>query len=132
MQLVGVARKFYGTCLAGLGVQQLIYSNFLPVILPVWPSWLPGLSVCAYFFGLLLIGAGTAIVLEKSPRAIGLTIGVLFLAMVLCCHIPHLLFVNPYSNYLGTWTQAFKQFALSGGAFVVAGSYNSEEEQSSP
>ena len=34
-----------------------------------------------------------------------------------------MVFVNPYSSHLGVWTDPFKALALSGGAFVVAGSF---------
>jgi uncharacterized membrane protein len=38
--------------------------------------------------------------------------------------VPYLLFVGPYSPvHLGLWTDPLKELALSGGAFVIAGSF---------
>ena len=131
MQLLVVGRKFYGACLMGLGIQQLIYANFLPIILPAWPSWFPGVSFWAYILGIMLMAIGGAILAEKHTRTISLFSGGLFLVLFLFCHVPHLLWVNPYSKHLGTWTHALKLLALSGGAFVMAGSYEFVESRSS-
>src|SRR5688572_12549878 len=122
-------RKFYGVCLIGLGIQQLIYANFIPVILPAWPTWIPGVALWAYLFGLILILAGVAIFFEKRGRTIALISGGVFLLLFTLCHVPHLLIANPYSGHLGVWTHAFKMLALSGGAFVVAGSYGNTEKE---
>lgn len=124
--LIKAGRKFYGICLAGLGLQQFIYAGFLPVILPAWPSWIPGPVLWAYLFGAVLIGAGTAILFEWRGRTVALVSGGVFFALFLLGHVPHLIFFNPHSNHLGTWTNALKMLALSGGAFVVAGSYTDE------
>jgi uncharacterized membrane protein YphA (DoxX/SURF4 family) len=123
-KLTNVGRKFYGVCLMGLGFQQITHANFLPIVLPAWPDWIPGGALWAYLIGAILIVVGVAIFFEKHARTIALVSGGIFLALFTLCHVPHLVFINPYSNYLGTWTQAFKLFALSGGAFVVAGSYS--------
>ena len=125
--LINAGRKFYGVCLAGLGIQQIIHADFIPVILPAWPAWIPGGALWAYLFGAVLIVIGAAIVFEKHGRAIALITGGVFLLLFALCHVLHLLIVNPYSSHLGTWTNALKMLALTGGAFVVAGSYPSNE-----
>lgn len=131
MHLLLVGRKFYGTCMIGLGIQQFIHAGFLPVFLPAWPASLPGVNFFAYFFGAMLIVIGAAILLEKNTPQAALITGAIFLVLVLFVHLPHLVLVNPYSNHLGTWTQAFKLLALSGGAFVLAGSYEGIRSPSS-
>jgi len=125
--LTQAGRKFYGVCLAGLGIQQIIHADFIPVILPAWPAWIPGGAVWAYLTGAALIIIGAAMFIEKHGRTIALITGGLFLLLFALCHTPHLLIVNPYSSHLGTWTNALKMLALSGGAFVVAGSYPNNE-----
>jgi uncharacterized membrane protein len=125
--LTNVGRKFYGVCLIGLGIQQIVYAGFIPVVLPSWPDWIPGVTLCAYFSGAILIGTGVAIFFEKQARTFALVSGTVFCLLFTLCHVPHLVFVNPYSIYLGTWTQALKMLALSGGALVVAGSYKDSE-----
>jgi len=124
--LIKAGRTFYGICIVGLGIQQLIYADFLPVILPAWPLWIPGLAVWAYIAGVAFIGTGLALIFEKKGKTCALILGAILLSLFLFCHVPHLVFVNPYNQYLGTWTQAFKILALSGGAFVFAGSYAME------
>jgi uncharacterized membrane protein len=123
-KLIQAGRKFYGVCIVGFGIQQLVYAGFLPVILPAWPSWIPGVALFAYIAGVALIVIGAALVLEKNGRTCSLVLGGVFLLLFLLGHVPHLIFVNPYSQYLGSWTQAFKTLALTGGAFVFAGSYS--------
>jgi uncharacterized membrane protein YphA (DoxX/SURF4 family) len=39
-----------------------------------------------------------------------------------------MLFVNPYSQHLGAWTDPLKELALCGGAFVIAGAVSAKEE----
>src|SRR6202035_3625830 len=39
-------------------------------------------------------------------------------------YIPYEIVVDPYYTYLGDWTDAEKELALSGGAFVIAGSFS--------
>ena len=90
--LLVVGRKFYAVCLTGLGIQQLVYAGFLPVILPAWPVWIPGVVLWAYLFGAILIISGVAILFEKFGRTIALISGGVFLLLLALCHVPHLIF----------------------------------------
>lgn len=38
-------RAFYGIGMAGIGIQQFIYRDFRPVILPGWPLWMHAFSI---------------------------------------------------------------------------------------
>src|SRR5688572_6334277 len=121
--LTKIGSKFYGVCIAVHGIQQIIYSKFLPVILPPCPSWIQELKVGAWIVGVILIIMGAAIVFEKRTRTVSLLVAGIFLLLAVCWHVPYQLLINPHGNYLGTWAHAFKALALSGGGFVIAGAY---------
>jgi hypothetical protein len=123
--LISVGRKFYGICIGAIGIQQLFYADFRPMFTPD-SSWLPGLSIWAYLFSAALIVAGLSIIIEKRAKEVALISGGVFLFLFVFYHVPHLLFVNPYSKHLGTWTNALKELAFAGGAFAAAGSYATE------
>lgn len=123
--LIKAGRKFYGICMVVIGIQQFFYADFLPVVLPLWPSWIPGgLAFWAYLSGAVLIGAGVAIIFEKKARTVALVLGGILLLLFGLYHVPYQLIVNPHSSHLWAWTHAFKALALSGGAFVVVGSFS--------
>ena len=119
-KLIKTGRLFYGSTIVAIGILQLFYPHFRPVILPAWS--LPGLIFWVWLVSFLLIGAGLAIIFEKKTRAVSLLLGGFFLALFLLGHVPYELFVDPNSKHLGVWTNALKELALSGGAFVLAGS----------
>ncbi len=114
---------FYGIGIAGMGFQQFLYSDFRPVLIPEWPSWIPWLLVWAYLTGGALIVAGLIIVFRKQATKTGLAVGIGFLILFVIFHVTYQLFVSPYSFHLGSWTDPLKELALSGGAFVIARSY---------
>jgi len=118
---IKIGRIFYGLAITGIGLQQLQYGEFRPVLLPGWPSWLPGMTVCAYLAGVALTGTGLAICLDRKTRSVTLALGGVFLGLFYCVHIPHEIIADPLTRHLGVWTNAFKVLALSGGAFVLAG-----------
>ena len=91
--------------------------------MPHWPSWIPGLAVWVYLASAALIGSGVAIILEKKARTVALVLGGILLVVLGLCHVPYQIIANPYIHHLGTWSDQFKVLALSGGGFVVAGSF---------
>jgi len=125
--VIRAGRSFYGTCMAGLGIQQLFYAKFRSVFVPQWPSGIPGLAFWAYLASAALIGAGMAIIFEKKGRGVALVLGGILLALVVFWHVPYMLFVFPHKlSHLGVWVDATKALAFSGGAFVIAGSFPGE------
>ncbi|MGC4038284.1 MAG: hypothetical protein QM764_20140 [Chitinophagaceae bacterium] len=120
--LIAVGKILYAICIIGLGVQQIQYADFQPVILPEWPSFLHE-YILAYAIGIALILAGILIILNKKARIIAFLLGIFFLFCFFCFHVIYQCFIIQYSFHLGLWTDALKELALSGGAFVVAGSF---------
>jgi uncharacterized membrane protein len=107
--------------MAGLGLQHFFYPGFRPVFILKWPVWMPGEQIFVYVSGLLLIACGAAIIFTKRPKQTMLILGAMLLMLLLVFHIATQLSLHPGS--LGSWTDTLKLLALSGGAFVVAGSY---------
>jgi uncharacterized membrane protein YphA (DoxX/SURF4 family) len=126
--LIKVARISYGILVAALGVQQIFYTDFRPVILPPWPALWPWHTFFIYLLSAVFIIAGTAIVFNKKTNIVSLILGVIFLLLFLFCQIPYELFVDPYYKHLGVWANAEKELILAGGGFVVAGSFPSGNE----
>jgi uncharacterized membrane protein len=121
--LTRAGRAFYAIGIAGVGIQQFIYADFRPVILPQWPSWIPWITVWAYLAGVALIIAGAIIIFSKNAGMTALVLGIAFLLFFLAFHVTYQLFVSPYSFHFGSWTDALKELAFSGGAFIIAASY---------
>src|SRR5258708_6367080 len=125
--LVKAGRWFFAVCLVGLAGQQFYYADFRPVFVPPWPDHIPGETILVYLSSAALIGAAFAIFLEKKARTVALILGGIFLALLLFCHIPYELMVDQYSKHIGVWSNAFKELAFSGGAFIVAGSFPDDQ-----
>ncbi len=111
----------YGLAMIVYGVQQFLYGNFRAVQLPAWQSHLPFLPAWAYVTGAGLIAAGAGIIAGKKGREIALLLGSIFLSLFLFVQIPFQIFAGQYHLHLAVWTDALKELALAGGAFVVAG-----------
>ncbi len=118
--LIPVGRIFYAIGLIGIGAQHFIFRDFIPVMVPLWPSWIPGRPLWAYAAGAVLIAAGLAILFHIKARAVAAMTGAVILLLVVVAHIPGQL--AGYPRHLGSWTNAFKALTMCGGAWVVAGS----------
>ena len=120
-----IGHWFYGIAIVVYGIQQLWYGNFRSVQLPAWQSYLPLLPVWTYLTGIGLILAGAAIIIGKKAKEAFLLLGCVFLFLFLFVQIPYEIFGDPNSSlHLGVWTNALKGLALSGGAFVMAGTFH--------
>jgi uncharacterized membrane protein YphA (DoxX/SURF4 family) len=119
-------RLLFAAGIACIGVQQLIYGDFRPVVLPLWPAWLPGHIVLAYLVAIVLLVAGLAILTGIKARQAAGFLAILFLLLLLLFHLPFQWSHNLY--FLGAWGDAFKALALSGGAFAVAGSLSPDHK----
>ena len=116
--LVSIGRIFYAIGLIGIGIQHFIFADFIPVVVPLWPEWIPGRPFWAYGVGAALIAAGIAILFDFRGRTVAAFTGAAFLVLVVVGHIPAQLAAHP--AHLGVWTNAFKALSLGGGAWVAA------------
>ncbi|HEX4371821.1 MAG TPA: hypothetical protein VHZ50_00820 [Puia sp.] len=122
--LTPIARIFYCVGIIGIAAQQFYYNDFRPVLIPQWPEWLPTILIWANITGAILIVLSVCILIKKNEKNAALILGGFLLFLFLVFQVPYMLFVFPYTWHLGVWTNPLKTLALSGGAFVVAGSFS--------
>ncbi len=125
--LIRAGRAFYGIGIAGIGIQHFVYSDFRPMVLPFWPSAIPGPAAWALIFGGILILSGVIIAFSKKARMVSIVLGVLFFLLFLCFHVYNQLFLSPNSFHFWSWTNPLKELTFSGGAFVMAASFPEEK-----
>jgi uncharacterized membrane protein YphA (DoxX/SURF4 family) len=119
---IKIGRLNYAAGIAGLGLQQFYYPGFRPVFVPSWPDGMPNPQMLIYLSSTGLILSGLFIVFNFQARKASLLLGSALLLLVIVCHIPFQIANNTTS--LGGWTDAFKILALSGGAYLIAGSFS--------
>jgi uncharacterized membrane protein YphA (DoxX/SURF4 family) len=124
--LIKTGRIFYALALIVYGFQQFYFSTFRNVFFPPYHSHLPFLGPLAWLFGLYLIVSAVLIITGKKARSTSIVLGFVFLALFFTTQIPFEIFSEPYSNYLVLWVNPLKEFALAGGAFVVAGTFKKD------
>lgn len=122
--LVKTGRIFYAIGIAGLGIQQFIYADLRPVFLPGWPARAAGQAVAAYLAGTALIVAAAIILFSKRAEKTAVVLGVTLLFLFIAIHVPHQLFFTGDPFNPGMWSSALKDLALSGCAFIIAGSFD--------
>jgi hypothetical protein len=125
-KLTRTGRIFFAIAMAGVGFQQFYYADFHPMILPPLHHWIPALTFWAYLAGVAFFAVAASIILEKKARTVSLILGGIFLALFCFYYIPYELIVDPNYRHFGVWGDAEKELALSGGAFVIAGSFPEE------
>lgn len=124
-RFVIIGRWFFAVGLFGIGVQHFIFSHFIIVMVPWWPSWIPFQTIGPYILGTYLAAASVLMVFGKRPRLVATITGLLFLILFVIIQIPF----NAVSNLLiiGAWTNAIKEFAFWGCDLVVVGSLPEEK-----
>ncbi len=134
-QLIKIGRLLYGTGIVAVGVHQLIIKDFRPEILPPFPAWAHQHLVFPILSGIALLFAGAVIaglftIKLITKRTICLYLGVCFLALILICHLPYILFLSSdKASRLDIWFGAGEELAYCGGAFVMAGSFSESSLQ---
>jgi uncharacterized membrane protein len=122
-KLATLGRFFLAVPMVAFGVQHFAYLDFVTRVFPKLPAWIPGHPYLACLFGLFLVAAGCAIMIEKVARSTALLLGAFILASFASLYMP-LLITSPPNGSL--WTSAGKALALSGGSFLVAGSLSAK------
>lgn len=113
-----IAKIFYGSGIAGIGILHFFYAGFRPVILPVPPEATAQLNILVYITGAFLLITGLIIVIGKNVRTVALLLALFLFLFFVFGHLPNRL--THMINILGAWTDALKLLALCGGALIVA------------
>jgi uncharacterized membrane protein YphA (DoxX/SURF4 family) len=120
--LIKTGQVFYAIALIVYGLQQFYFGTFRNVFVSPYEKFLPFLQVFAWLFGIYLVASGILICMGRKLVPVATILGLVFLILFVTTQIPYELISEPYSNYLALWVNPLKEFALAGGAFVVAGS----------
>jgi len=112
-------RILFAVAIIAIAIQQLIFSVFMPVIIP-WPAELAKSPVAVWVGSIILAAIAVLIIGDGKARPAAIYLGLLFLLLVLFFHIPNQFLTTP--AFLGSWNNALKLFALSGCVFIVAAS----------
>ncbi len=113
--LASIGRVFYGIAIVAFGLLHVGYGDFVTRVAPWWPA-IPGRTAWAYAIGVVLIGAGTAVVVDRGTTIAAALLGSGLLLSFLCLGVP----MAAADRLLGgQWTVAGKALALCGGALLV-------------
>ena len=119
-KLTTIGRFFLAISMVAFGAQHFVHLDFVTRVFPKLPPWIPARVFLACVLGGLLVAAGAAMMVEKAARLTALLLGAVILSSFVLLYFP-LLITNPPNG--GLWTSAGKALALSGGSFLVAGSF---------
>jgi hypothetical protein len=123
-----IGRILYGIAMAGIGFQIIYYHDFPYWLLTPKHSWIPGLVMIAYIFGILFVLTGACIVFEKKARTVSLLTGTVLLLIFCFYFFPYQFMSSSRYMHLLQWENAEKELALCSGAFVIAGCYSEKNE----
>ena len=111
-----LGRILFAVPLVVFGVQHFLYARFIATLVP---AWIPGRLFWAYFVGVAFSCAAVSIAAQKLARFSAILLGLMFFLWVLIVHLPRVAAAAHNGN---EWTSMFVALAMSGGAFLVAGS----------
>jgi uncharacterized membrane protein len=106
---------FIAATMAVFGVQHFVYLQFVAEFIPAWIPWR---VFWACFTGIALIAAALAIVARKWDRWAATLLGSMIFLWVILLHTSRLA-ARPHDQ--GEWRGIFQALAMSGFAFVLAG-----------
>jgi uncharacterized membrane protein len=108
--------------LGSIGLMHFFFMNFPWVVIPDFPAWLPLRLLWVVVIGAALVLAGVCLLFNLKGRKVAAWTGVALLALVVVAHLPSRL-TSQYAWVLGAWTNALKEMALAGGAWIAALSF---------
>ena len=126
-KLLIAGRVMYAFGIAGLGLQQFFYPGFRPVFIPGYFEALANAEPLVFIFSITLILVGGSVLFKFRSKSALLVLALVFLVLFVFLHIPSNLIQNLISP--GAWTNALKILAFSGGALIIAGSFDEDESE---
>lgn len=114
-----VARILYGLPFGIFGIFHFMNASAMAGMVPI-----PGGVFWIYLTGLALLAASVSIIIEKYTRLACILLGVMLIIFVLSIHLPGIIGGEMQPNM----SNLLKDLALAGGAWLLAGNYESEGE----
>jgi uncharacterized membrane protein len=115
---LSLGRFCLGMFMIASGIQHFLYGDFVATLVP---AWIPGHYFWTYFAGIALIAGGAGLILPQTARLAAALTGLMILLWVVLLHIPRAMAAaDPQRR--NEWTAVFEALAMSGIAFVLAGS----------
>lgn len=112
-----VARYLYGLPFAVFGILHFMNAGAMGGMVPF-----PGGVFWVYLTGIAMLAASISIIIEKYTRLACILLGVMLIIFVLSIHLPTVIGGEMQSGM----TNLLKDLALAGGAWILAGNYESE------
>ena len=111
-----VGRCALGVFLINSGVQHFLFTGAVHTLIP---TWIPGPRLWAYVTGVALIAGGAGLIVPRTTRIAGLSVGLMLFTWVCILHIPRAFLAAP-ANQRNEWTAVFEALAFAGLALVAA------------
>jgi uncharacterized membrane protein len=123
--LLPAGRSLFAVGLGCIGLMHFFYTNFPWVVIPEFPAWIPLRLLWVFLVGAAVTAAGACILFNLKGRKVAAWTGAGLLVLVIIAHVPNQL-TGKYVTVLGAWTNALKELALAGGAWIAALSFAGE------
>jgi uncharacterized membrane protein len=114
--LVRIGRVLFALPLIIFGIQHFMYARYVATLVP---SSIPGPLFWAVFVGIAFVVSAISIITLIKSRLAATWLGIMFLLWVMILHLPRVA-ASPHNG--NEWTSAIVALAMSGAAFLVAGS----------
>ncbi|MPZ18520.1 MAG: hypothetical protein GEV06_11485 [Luteitalea sp.] len=108
------------------GIEHFVLVEFVHTLVP---AWIPGPFFWTYFAGIALIAGGAGLLVEKTRRLAATLSGIMIFIWVIVLHIPRAVTSAGDGN---EWTAVVEALAMSGIAFVLAGSTTARRLNDAP
>ena len=117
LPLTAIGRTFFAIALLGLGVEHIVFQEFVTGRAPPWPAGVPGKELWATVSGVLVFVAGVCLVMRQWGRQAMLGLALFIGVWALLRHVP---IVAGDALLAGSWTRAGKALTFFGGSLAVA------------
>jgi uncharacterized membrane protein len=111
-----VGRVALGAFLIASGVQHFLFPDAVATLVP---AWIPGARVWTYVAGTALIAGGCGLIVPRTTRIAGFSVGLMLFTWVCILHVPRALAALP-ANQRNEWTAVFEALAFAGIAIILA------------
>lgn len=114
---LNLGRACLGAFLVSSGIQHFLFAHWVATLVP---AWIPGAAFWTYFAGVALIAGGAGMVVPQTAPCAAALSGLMIALWVVMLHVPRALTAGAGQGR-NEWTAVFEALALSGVAFVLAG-----------